>query len=229
VRLVLFDVDGTLLLARGAGRRALSRALVEVFGTAGDLDGYDLRGTTDRQVVHDVLTATGLPPARVEADLERCFLTYARCLAEEIGDGSGVLVLPGVATLVPRLADRGALLGLVTGNTEAGARIKLAPTGLWPYFRTGAYGSERLDRRQLGVLAARRAAALAGREFRSEHVVLVGDTPHDVDCARALGATAVAVATGQVPRAELARAAPDLLFDDFADVDRALGLLLGLP
>jgi phosphoglycolate phosphatase-like HAD superfamily hydrolase len=227
VRLVLFDVDGTLLLARGAGRRALGRALVDVFGTAGDLDGYDLRGTTDTKLVHDVLGATGLARARVEADLPRCFEAYARHLTQEIGDGAGVALLPGIAALVPRLHAGGALLGLLTGNTEAGARIKLGPTGLWPYFRTGAYGSEHSDRRCLGPLAASRAALLAGCEFPPERVVVVGDTTHDVDCARAFGAVAVAVATGQVPREDLARAAPDHLFDDFSDVERAAALLLG--
>jgi phosphoglycolate phosphatase-like HAD superfamily hydrolase len=227
MRLVLFDVDGTLLLARGAGRRALGRALVEVFGTAGALDRYDLRGTTDVKLVHDVLAGTDLAPARIEAGLERCFECYARHLTLEIGDGAGVQVLPGIAALVPRLEHAGALLGLLTGNTEAGARIKLGPTGLWPYFRTGAYGSEHRDRRCLGPLAVGRAAALAGREFPPDRMVVVGDTTHDVDCARALGAMAVAVATGQVSREELARAEPDLLFDDFADVERAAALLLG--
>jgi phosphoglycolate phosphatase-like HAD superfamily hydrolase len=226
VRLLLFDVDGTLLLARGAGRRALARALEEVFGTAGDLDAYDLRGKTDLQVVHDVMMAAGVPSAAVARGMARCFWTYARRLREEIGDGRGVQVLPGVPELLGRLRDAGALLALLTGNTEEGARIKLHPTGLLPLFRTGAYGSDDPDRRRLAALAAGRAQALAGRAFAPRDVVVVGDTPHDIDCARAFGAVAVAVATGQVSRDELAAASPDLLFDDFSDFDRIASDLL---
>jgi phosphoglycolate phosphatase-like HAD superfamily hydrolase len=226
VRLLLFDVDGTLLLARGAGRRALARALADVFGTAGELDAYDLRGKTDLEVVHDVMMGAGVPPPAIAAGMRRCFETYARRLREEIGDGRGVQVLPGVPALLDRLRQAGAVLALVTGNTEDGARIKLGPTGLLPLFRTGAYGSDDRDRRRLPGLAADRARALAGRPFAGREVVVVGDTPHDIDCARAFGAVAVAVATGQVSRGELAAAAPDLLFDDFADFERIAAQLL---
>lgn len=226
MRLLLFDVDGTLLLARGAGKRALARALTEVFGTAGDLGAYDLRGKTDLRVVHDVMEAAGVARAAVMAGMARCFDAYAIRLREEIGDGRGVVVLPGVPGLLDRLRDAGALLALLTGNTEHGARIKLEPTGLLPLFRTGAYGSDDPDRRCLAPLAAERAGALAGRSFAPRDVVVVGDTPHDVDCARAFGAVAVAVATGGVTRDELAAASPDLLFDDFGDFERAAPAIL---
>jgi phosphoglycolate phosphatase len=119
-----------------------------------------------------------------------------------------------------------ALVGLLTGNIEAGARIKLEPTGLRPYFRLGAYGSDHLDRRQLPSLAARRAQALTGQSFEPEQVVVIGDTPHDIECARHFGAVAVAVATGQYTREALESERPDLLFDNFSDVDDALSKLL---
>ncbi len=95
------------------------------------------------------------------------------------------------------------VLGLVTGNIEEGARIKLLPTGLWPHFRVGAYGSDHMDRRRLPSLATRRAHALVGHAFAPTEVVVIGDTPHDIDCARAFGAVAIAVTTGQYTRAEL--------------------------
>jgi len=227
VRLLLFDIDGTILVARGAGRRALARALEAVYGTAGDIDGYDLRGATDPRVVFDVMEGAGLERERVRAGLDDCFEAYARGLAAEIGDGASVVTLPGVADLVRRLhADPGVLLGLLTGNIEAGARIKLEPTGLAPYFRVGAYGSDHLDRRQLPSLAARRAHALVGVPFAPAEVVVIGDTPRDIECARHFGAVAVAVATGQFSRAALEAERPDLLFDDFADVEAALPRLL---
>jgi len=228
MRLILFDVDGTLLSARGAGRRALKRAFERVFGTAGGFDQYDLRGKTDTRIVFEVLEGAGLPRDRVKERLDEFFEEYARGLVAEIGDGRDVVTLPGIAPLVHRLGQAdGLLLGLLTGNIEEGARIKLAPTGLWPYFLVGAFGSDHPDRRRLPSLAARRAQARVGHAFRPEEVLVVGDTPLDIECARAFGAVAVAVATGQHTREELLAEGPDLFFDDFADVERAAALLSG--
>ncbi len=227
MRLLLFDVDGTLLSARGAGRRAVKTALELVYGTGGAIDGYDLRGKTDQRIVFDVMESAGLSREAVKERLDDFFEAYARGLVEEIGDGRNVATLPGVASLIRRLGEtQGALLGLLTGNIEEGARIKLAPTGLWSYFQIGAFGSDDADRRRLPSLAARRAHAFVGYPFRPEEVLVIGDTPLDIDCARAFGAVAVAVATGYHTRAELLKHGPDLLFDDFSDVDRAAAALL---
>jgi phosphoglycolate phosphatase-like HAD superfamily hydrolase len=227
MRLVLFDIDGTILIARGAGRRALAAALRDVYGTAGDIDGYDLRGQTDPRIVLDVMEGAGLEREAVRERLDDCFEAYARGLAAEIGDGGNVVTLPGIGDLVRRLhGDARVLLGLLTGNIEAGARIKLGPTGLLPYFRLGAYGSDHLDRRQLPSLAARRAHALVGVPFAAGEVLVIGDTPRDIECARHFGAVAVAVATGQYSREALEAERPDLLFSNFADVEDALAKLL---
>jgi len=229
MRLVLFDIDGTLLVARGAGRRALAAALKDVYGTAGDIDGYDLRGQTDPRIVFDVMEGAGLEREAVRERLDDCFEAYARGLAAEIGDGDKVVTLPGIGDLVRRLhGDAEVLLGLLTGNIEAGARIKLGPTGLLPYFRLGAYGSDHLDRRQLPSLAARRAHAIVGVPFAPDRVLVIGDTPRDIECARHFGAVAVAVATGQYTREALEAERPDLLFSNFADVEDALARLLSL-
>jgi len=228
VKLVLFDIDGTLITSRGAGRRAMRTALERVFGAAGGIDQYDLRGRTDTRIVHDVMGALGWEPARVNERLDDFFEAYLGGLTSEIGDGRHVVTLPGVSAVVARLAQSPeALLGLVTGNIEEGARIKLLPTGLWPHFRVGAYGSDHMDRRRLPSLAARRAQALVGYPFAATEVVVIGDTPHDIDCARAFGAVAVAVTTGQYTRAELLADRPDHLFDDLADVDKVLAAVLG--
>jgi len=227
VRLVLFDIDGTLVLTKGAGRRALGAALRRVYGTSGLIEGYDFRGKTDPRIVAELMSAAGLGPEAIHAGLGDCFEAYARGLVDEIGDGQCVTLLPGVADLVRRLdATEGVVLGLLTGNIEEGARIKLAPTGLWPYFRIGAFGSDDGDRRRLPSLAARRAQALTGYGFRPEEVVVIGDTPLDIECARAFGAVAVAVATGFHPYAELEAEKPDLLFASFADVEAAATRLL---
>ena len=148
-------------------------------------------------------------------------------LDAEVGDGGGVSLHPGVRALVERLGEIDeCLVGLLTGNIEAGARIKLRPTGLWPRFRLGAYGSDHADRNRLPEVAARRAEALVGRVFRGPDVVVIGDTPRDIECARAFGASAVAVATGRLGVAELRAHVPDHLFADLGDTERVLAAIL---
>ena len=226
MRLYLFDIDGTLLSARGLGRAALQRALEQVFGTAGAIDGYDFRGKTDPRIVDDLMGGAGVSRETIAARTAACFDAYVRELEALLGDGSGVRVMPGIRPLVEALAGRAdAVVGLLTGNIEAGARLKLRPTGLLPRFRVGAFGSDDPDRRRLPVVARARARALVDHDFPFDRLTIIGDTPHDVDCARACGAVAVAVATGQYPVEELAASAPDLLFDDFSDVARALAAL----
>lgn len=226
VRLVLFDIDGTLISSRGVGRRAFAHALRVVYGTEGILDAYDTRGKTDPRIVVDVLGAVGLGGAAIEAGLEACFAAYARELEALIGTGEGVQVLPGMETVVRNLAARDdVVVGLLTGNIATGAELKLRPTGLWPCFRVGAFGSDHIDRRQLPFVARARLREQVGRDLPFEQVTIIGDTPHDIDCARACGAVAVAVATGLYARDELAAHAPDLLFDDFADAEAVVAAL----
>jgi len=227
MRLFLFDVDGTLVTARGAGRRALGRALAAVYGTAGPIDRYDVRGKTDPRIVFDLMRAAGLRDADVAARLDECFDVYVQELSALIADGHPLEVLPGVTGVVEALAARrDAVLGLLTGNIERGARAKLSPAGLWPRFRVGAFGSDDADRRRLPAVACARARALTGHDFPFERVTIIGDTPLDVDCARACGARAVVVATGQHGATELGACGPDLLFPDLGDVDAVVAALL---
>jgi phosphoglycolate phosphatase len=227
VRLFLFDVDGTLVTARGAGRAAIGRALEATFGIAGALDAYDFRGKTDPRIVWDLMREAGVPDADIAGGIEACFAAYVRELEALIGDGVRVQVMPGIGAVVRALAARDdALVGLLTGNIEAGARVKLSPTGLLPLFRVGAFGSDDIDRRRLPAIACERARAIAGLAFSFDRVTIIGDTPLDVDCARACGAVAVAVATGQHAAHELSACGPDLLFPDFSDVEATVAALL---
>jgi phosphoglycolate phosphatase-like HAD superfamily hydrolase len=225
-RLLLFDVDGTLITAHGAGRAAMAHALREVYGTTGPIDAYDFRGRTDPEIVADLMRAAGVPEATVRARLGACLAAYVRALEPEVAR-RGVRVMPGLPALLAALARRpDALVGLLTGNVEAGARVKLAPTGLWPFVRLGAYGSDDADRRRLPAVACARARALLGRPVPFDRVTIIGDTPLDVDCARACGARAVAVATGWHSADELRACGPDHVFPDFSDVDTVLAALL---
>ena len=227
MRLFLFDVDGTLLTARGAGRLALGRAVERTWGTAGPIEQYDFRGKTDPQIVRDLMREAGVPESLIAARREACFEIYVRELEALIANGHPVRLMPGVAEVVGALAERpDALVGLLTGNIEAGARAKLRPTGLWPLFRVGAYGSDDADRNRLPAIACARARALVGHDVPFDRVTIIGDTPLDVACARQCGAVAVAVATGFHPIDELAACRPDLLFVDFSDARGAVEALV---
>jgi phosphoglycolate phosphatase len=228
VKLVLFDIDGTLLSASGAGRRALDQAMRDVYGTSGPIDSYDFRGGTDPQIIRDLLARAGLDEPAILAGEAAVYRRYETLLEAEVGDGRGVSLYPGVRELVETLASRDdVVVGLLTGNIEAGARIKLRPTGLWPRFRLGAYGSDDADRTRLPRVAAVRAERLVGRVFHGPDTVIIGDTPRDIGCARAFGATAIAVATGWHSLEDLAAHRPDHAFADFSDQGPALAAMLG--
>ncbi|HTR96967.1 MAG TPA: HAD hydrolase-like protein [Candidatus Acidoferrales bacterium] len=216
----LFDVDGTLLLTEGAGRMAIAAALRECFGVDDDLRGIAMAGRTDPLIVADALVAHGLPPGGdgSREALWRSILAHARTLM----DPPRGALLPGVAELLARIEARpGEVLALLTGNVREMARIKLAAFGIEARFAFGAFGDEAPDRNALARVAVRRAAERCG--VAPSACVVVGDTEHDIACARAAGARAVAVATGGRSRAELAAHEPDLLLDDLRDADALLG------
>lgn len=226
MRLFLFDVDGTLLNAHGAGRIALARALEATYGTAGSIRTFDTRGKTDPQIVIEVMRAADVPDAVIRSRLETFFEAYLRSLETLIDNGHPVEAMPGIPQVVEALGTRDdALVGLLTGNIEQGAQIKLRPTGLLPFFRIGAFGSDDPDRRHLPAIARQRARALVRRDVPFGQITIIGDTPLDVDCALACGARAVAVATGQHSPEELATCFPDLLLPDFSNVQAALQAL----
>ena len=225
-KLVLFDIDGTLVLTGGAGLRAMTRALHEVFGQADGLDGIPLAGRTDWAILSDAVRRLGRSlDGTLLADLEHRYVTN---LAEEIqypGQGRKA-VMPGIPQILDELERRDdVFVGLVTGNFEGGARVKLGYFDLWRYFRCGAFGGDAADRNALVPFALERARACGLPDIPDEDILVVGDTPHDVTCAHAAGATAIAVATGTSSVEELRAAGARHVLEDLGDVAAFLKLL----
>jgi len=222
---VLFDIDGTLLSADGAGRRALVRAFTQVVGDGSAIARMDFRGMTDRALVRQSLSAQGLEPT--DDLLEAILGCYVAALDTELVAGSTRL-LPGVRELLKCLAneERSRVgIGLGTGNVEAGAHKKLSTVGLAEFFAFGGYGSDHEDRAEVLAVGALRGATWLGVERSKCRVVVVGDTRHDIDAAHRIGACAVAVTTGGVDTAGLIRAGADTVFEDLSD-PRVCGFLL---
>lgn len=228
MRLVLFDIDGTLLRSDGAGRRAINRALREVFGSTGPSD-YWLDGKTDPQIVRDLMRLDGHDDARIDSDMRRLLERYVDCLHEELmAPGFRARPLPGVPELLDTL-DRHAdvVIGLLTGNIEPGARAKLRAVGIDPSrFRVGAFGSDRELRPELPAIAQQRALDQLGLHVEGSAMVVIGDTPADVNCGKSLGARAIGVATGRYSVGELMEHAPVAVFEDLSATDAVLRVIL---
>jgi phosphoglycolate phosphatase-like HAD superfamily hydrolase len=219
-KLVLFDIDGTLLWSDGAGRAAIRRALIDEMGTAGPIDDFAFAGKTDPQIVRELLAAADHPKADSNSHAERVCRRYAEILERELQAPQRSLhVYDGVHDLLTQLGDRrDAVVGLLTGNIEVGAALKLRAAGIDPgQFQIGAYGSDAVNRSDLPSIATRRAAALFGHEPHGEEVVIIGDTPSDVTCGRGIGARSIAVATGPFSTQELQSFGPHAVFPDFRD------------
>lgn len=219
MRLILFDVDGTLLKCGPQVRPIFAGAMVEVFGTAGDLDSYDFSGKTDQQIVLELLTATGLRPEDVLPDLPRMRERYLEALEQHL-DRERMEVLPGVEELLAELAElaeRGRIsLGLLTGNWRRGAEIKLGRFGLHRFFPFGAFADDAVDRNELPPVALERAAAATGRRFEPEDSLIVGDSVRDVECARAHGLRTLAVTTGWTSAERLRRAGAERVVESLS-------------
>lgn len=214
----LFDIDGTLLLTQGAGRDALVRALREVHGIEDDLTAIPFAGRTDRLITDDIALRHGL--AFDERGRTGFFDIVVSHMRELMTPPRGAL-LPGVATLLERVAaEPGWVSALLTGNESRMARVKLEAFGVWERFAWGTYGDEGHDRDAIARLAVARAAER--HSVGPERCIVVGDTEHDIACARAAGAHAVAVATGGRDRATLSACRPDLLLDDLSDPEPLL-------
>jgi phosphoglycolate phosphatase len=224
-RLILFDIDGTLVLTQGAGREATRLAMLDVFGTSANIETHHFGGKTDWQTLVELLAPLGI----TYDDVKRAMPDYNRVMGahlERIIGQYSVMACTGTLELVDYLHQHSsALLGLVTGNVSNAAPVKLRAANFdMSHFPVGAYGDDAMNRDDLPILALTRAQRHYGHPIEPEQVVVVGDTPADVQCARALGAVAVGVMTGFATREAMEAAQPDYLLDDLTTFTAVLGL-----
>lgn len=223
-RLILFDIDGTLVTG-GPAKTAFHRSLLRVYGTAGPIEKWEFSGKTDPQIARELLRAAGLDDETIDRGFPALWSHYLAEMERRIPNDPTRL-LPGVGALVDALEDEASSgLGLVTGNVSGGARLKLRAVGLDRRFSVGAYGSDHELRNELPGIAVDRAGVRWGRRFRPEDVVVVGDTPRDVACGRHHGTRTVAVATGRFSVDELEATGANAVLSDLSDTERVLSLL----
>jgi phosphoglycolate phosphatase len=224
-RLLLFDIDGTLLLG-GPAKTAFEEAMIAVFGTAGPIESHSFSGKTDPQIARELLERAGLTGDDIDEGLPRLFRRYLAGLEAGL-DHTPMRALPGVAQLMDRLKSIDEVaLGLVTGNVRQGAQLKLRSAALEHHFHIGGFGSDHEHRNELPGIAIHRAERHWGVSFDEREVVVIGDTPRDIECGRAHRTRTVAVATGHYTMAELDAHGPDVVFESFAEVERVVEALV---
>jgi phosphoglycolate phosphatase len=227
-RLVLFDIDGTLLTAKGAPRVAFSAAMVEVYGTTGPIDTHRFDGKTDPQIARELLQAAAIADEEIDAGLPALWQHYVDGLRRELlQPAHSTTVLPGIPELLDTLERHGdVVLGLLTGNIAEGAALKLEAARIRTPFRVAAFGSDCERRDGLPPIAVERAKEQLGVSFSRRDIVIIGDTPSDVTCGRALSVRAIGVATGSYTAEDLVAAGADMVFDDLSDTEQVVGAIL---
>jgi phosphoglycolate phosphatase-like HAD superfamily hydrolase len=226
VKLLLFDIDHTLLASGGAGFRAINRAFAELYGVENATRGIRPAGKTDPMLFEEAIRNASAAGADGDPDPVELTERYERYLPQEMTTPPARL-MPGITPLLEELSTReSARLGLLTGNLQSTAYAKLRVFGLDRFFQFGAFGSDDRDRLQLPPIAVRRAERLTGSSIGlGPHVVILGDTSRDVHCARAWGATAIGVATGVTSVEELRDAGAHLVFPDLSDTEAVIAAL----
>lgn len=226
--LILFDIDLTLILTSGVGRKALDGAMREMHGVEGAFEAVHFAGRTDRSISSEGLARSGLDDS--EASILALRAAYIENLARDLATpGCPIARLPGALELLERLRGDGRAMALVTGNWREGAWLKLARCGLDRFFRAGAFAEDGASRNELPPVAVERAARAFGRGFRHEDCWMVGDTPDDIECGRTWGMATLGVATGPFGAEALLAAGADEILGGLSDTEEALLILGGDP
>ncbi len=224
-RLILFDIDGTLVEG-GPAKDAFHDALLSVFGTAGPVESVEFSGKTDPQIARELLRHEGLEDPEIDQGLPELWRAYLAELEQRL-PLTPMQPLPGVRVLLEGLLDSSVGVGLVTGNIRGGARLKLGSAGFAGCFSVGSFGSDSEERDDLPRIAMERARRFWKAMLPPESVVVVGDTPRDVASGRRNGTRTLAVATGRFPASALERAGAHTVLEDLSSTDEVLGILLG--
>jgi phosphoglycolate phosphatase len=224
-KLLLFDIDGTLILTGGRGRQALTAAAEAEFQKPIRSKFKDFAGSTDRMIVLEMITNNNVQVSDADASIDRVLARYLELLKPLLVSADTVEVLPGVRELLEVVSRNGEFtLGLVTGNIERGARMKLNPVGLNPFFAFGAFGDDAIDRKLLPGIAWQRAEEIYREKFLPGNIWIIGDTPRDIDCGKSNGLRTLAVATSAWGVDELQTHQPDAALLNLSDTEGVLDI-----
>jgi phosphoglycolate phosphatase-like HAD superfamily hydrolase len=219
-KLILFDIDGTLIGSGGAGTRALNKSFNEIFSIPDGFKGVSMAGKTDIEIMKEGMRRHRIDPE--EGLVKRMVEGYIYHLGKEINN-NGRHLKPGIKEIISKLKNvDGFYLGLLTGNLEKGARLKLEPFGINPYFPFGAFGSDDEDRNSLLPIAIKKFFDIYKISLKPEETVVIGDTPRDVACSKPFGAFSVVVATGPYSFEKLQNSGADLVLKDLRCQERLL-------
>jgi phosphoglycolate phosphatase len=219
--LLIWDIDGTLVLARGGGRRAMDKAFLEIYGIDNGFEGIDMAGRLDALILKDAYALHNI----TNIDSDYYFNVYCKHLKKDMDNLSEPIDAPGILELLPKLSSFGNFYNVLgTGNVEPAARIKLKKHDMNRFFPTGGFGSREADRWQIIEEAIFNAEQHFNLNFEKENIYVIGDTPRDIECGKKLGIKSVGVATGMYSVEDLQKCDPDFVFEDFLDTDRFLDI-----
>lgn len=227
-RLILFDIDGTILSGGKLWRDCFVGALQASYPGV-EFRSISFSGKTDGQICAEILRTGGIPEDEIQASWPQVIDRYLDLATEHLPRRRDeIQVFPGVEEVITRLCQEpGVVMGLLTGNVRRGAKLKLGAVGLDHYFDFGVFGDDHMDRYQLPRLAVERAKQDRGLHFSGKEIVIIGDTIHDVNCGKSIGVRSIAVGTGHVDQNELRSHGPDYYFETLADVEQVLDAILG--
>ena len=225
-KLVLFDIDGTLLTVNSINRRVLMDALREVYGTEGSAGTHNFAGKMDSVIIYEVLQNAGLSDASIAEKFDKAKETYIEMFRMQ-AKHTDILVMEGIRELLDKLsASSEVMIGLLTGNFEGSGRHKLLLPDINHYFSFGAFADDAASRNELPQVAVDKAYQLTGEKFSAQNIIIIGDTEHDIACARVLNAKSIAVATGTYSSAELKKHNPHILYENLTATDIVISEIL---
>ena len=227
MKLLLFDIDGTLLVSNGAGRRAMKSSLPRILNLDSvNLEGIDFGGRTDPQIIRDILLTNGIDAKDVDDLLPDALEAYVTAFQANFQDDY-VTALSGAIDLIEALSEMDHIqLAVLTGNVHPTAYTKLEAIGVAEYFPFGAFGSDHADRYQLPEIALQRALDHNGHNYVEKNIVIIGDTKHDILCGRHLNVFSVAVSTGHYHADDLSNYGPDLLLENLSNIEKFIELVV---